>query len=496
MVKNLDGIKKLNPDDIKKYRKIVLSYIGEKDLAEVNEQKKFSQGASSLRKIDGISLNKINRFTAKGKTDLKKFSARGGFPPASLASPELQRGRPERELVSPSLGGEGEKEELPQQFAARAREAERLKEAIKRQEEERKRIKEEERQYQMKKEQAEKDQREQAESQRQEKIRMDKERVRQEEVKQKERKLAEEQAKWEEKIRLEELEKEEIRKVKENIRLEKMKRQEEIRRIKQEMKIKKQAAREKKKIKRRKVLRKIKKDFNFKLNNFFSEIKQNIIYIISFLTLFLAIAYIVFCLAALRFKPNNLIGWAANYLPVPVVITGRGVISYSDFRKIEDKNYLSLSLAEKKNYLVKWLVLRDLKEKYGLPAKLADDDLAIKYVLDKDFNQIGLFRINKINELLKSQSEIELLGKYADEYNDGVYYDGKSAVEKFGLAVLELAIGQTSKIMPRANGYYIIERIDDKNGQLGLKYLFIKARTLEQYVTEKSAGIKVFILAN
>ena len=198
----------------------------------------------------------------------------------------------------------------------------------------------------------------------------------------------------------------------------------------------------------------------------------------------------------LRFKINNVTGWAANYLPVPAIITSQGIISYNDFRKIEDKNYLSLTLAGKKAYLAQWIVRRDLREKYKFFAELAGGDLAIIYILDKDFNQVGLSRINKISESLKSPGGIEPFAKYADEYNDGVYYDSKSATEKFGLTVLKLAIGETSGIIAQADGYYILERLDDRNGELGLKYLFIKAQTLEQYVSKKSGRTKVFILTN
>lgn len=438
MTKSLDGIRKLNPADIKKYRKIVLNYIGEKDSAEVDEQKNSSQAVPSLRRVDGVNLSKINRFEAKRGLNFKKSSAEGSLPSIF----------PTRRPVEPT-GALSRTKDISEKL--REREAERLKEAIKRQEEERKRIKEEEREYRMKKEQLEKDRREQREKLEWEKIRLDGERVRREEIKLKEKEEAA-----------------------------------------------KQVAREKKKIKRQKAWRKVKRNLNFKLNDFFSEIKQNIIYLILLLMLFLVIAYMVFCLAVLRFKiDDNIIGQAANYLPVPAVITSQGVVSYNEFKKIEKKNYLNLSLAEKKNYLAKWVVLRDLKEKYGLPVQAADDDLAIKYVLSEDFNQVGLSRINKINKLLKGQSQIEPFGKYADEYNDGVFYSRLSATEKFGPTVLKLAVGQISNIISRPDGYYIIERIDDETGgQLGFKYIFIRAQTLDQYVYKSLERIRVFILAN
>jgi len=155
-----------------------------------------------------------------------------------------------------------------------------------------------------------------------------------------------------------------------------------------------------------------------------------------------------------------------------------------------------LNLAEKKSYLARWAITRALKEKYGLRFDTAEENLAVKFVIDKDFNKIGLSRINKINELLKGGSGIEPFGKYADEYNDGAYYSRSSALEKFGSAALELSAGRISEIIPRIDGYYILERIGGGNGQIGLKYLFINAQKLDQYIAEAIGKTKVFILAD
>ena len=73
MAKSLDGIKKLNPDEIKKYRKIVLNYIGEKDSAVVLEQKNSSQKAPASRKVDGVNVNKTAYSAAKEKSAPKKM---------------------------------------------------------------------------------------------------------------------------------------------------------------------------------------------------------------------------------------------------------------------------------------------------------------------------------------------------------------------------------------------------------------------------------------
>jgi hypothetical protein len=550
MAKNLDGIKKLDPADIKKYRKIVLNYIGENDPAEEAGQPRNSNKIGAVsRKVDSINLNNLSRIGDKDKKTIKKSA---GKEKVSLAVSAGQ--------VSSSPAIKVGNEETDEEKEKK------LDEAVKRQEEERKKIKEEERQVRLKNEQAEQERQQRVEAARQEKINQEKarikqeknnqteaeklvreqaekerrekmeqarrERTKQEELKKQERDLAEKkrrekigairqaelkkkeinlQAKREaeikqqaeeagklaERIKLEEQEKAENMKIEEKSRLEKMQRQQERNRIKLEISLARQAAEEKKKIKRLKAWRRFKKNFKLKLREFSSAFKQNIIYIISFSVLCLATFYAVFCLAVLRFNAGNnvIIGQAIKYIPVPAVITSQGVISYNDYKKIERKNYLVLNLGERKNYLAKWDILHKLEQKYALVDSTVID-LATKFVLDKDSNSVGLSRIDKINEFLKGQDGIEQLGKYADDYNSGTYYSREDAAVKFGQAVLGLAIGQTSDILARADGYYIIQRIDDREGKIGVKYIFVAANTLEQYVSQKLATTKVFILVN
>jgi len=146
--------------------------------------------------------------------------------------------------------------------------------------------------------------------------------------------------------------------LKKKIRLEKIERQRERDRIKLEISLERQAAREKKKIKRLKAWRRFKKNFKLKSREFFSAFKRNIIYIISFSVLGLAIFYAAFCLAVLRFNAANnvIIGQAIKYIPVPAVITSQGIISYDDFQNIEKINYSNFNLNDKKNYFAGWLL--------------------------------------------------------------------------------------------------------------------------------------------
>ncbi len=396
MPKNLDGIKKLSFDEVKKYRKIVLNFIGGKEAAGGKITRNTNQTASASKKVDGIKISQAGTLKLDNQ---KKF--------------------------------DHNKSEKMQQ----TNESGRLREAVRRQAEERQRIKDEEKQYLLKKEQAEKE-RQEAE-----------ERLRQEELKKKE--------------------------------------------------IARQIAEEERKIKRQKALKKFKKELGLKINEIFLKIRRNLGYLVIYIITFLAIFYIVFCLIILRFNFNSdIIKAAVNYLPVPAVITNRGIIYYNDFSNIKDRKFTNLNYKGEKDNLIKWVVLRNLEKKFSLTQEATEAEIAVKFVMSEEFNQVGIFRIKKIKDLLIKGGELEYLSKYADDYNNGAYYTPDKLAEKFGSSAKNLAVGQISEVLPLADGYYIIQRISDKDGETGVKFIFIGARTLEQYLKDQLVGSKVFILAN
>lgn len=405
MTKSLDGIKKLSPEEAKKYRRIVLDYIGDKDPAGEEGRKKISQARQAGRPLDGIRLNN------------EKSAAR------SRRQAEKEKKEREQALRLEEL----KKKEIVLRTERRAEEKKRAA---------------------------------------QDKARREKTRLEQE---------AEEIA----------------RRAREARRLEEMKRREEIKGIKL-------AERRKRKERRRRALTGFRKKISLELSGAFSAVKRNYFQIIFVFLFSLFAFYAVFCVAVLRLRFDNIIiRQALDYLPVPAVITSRGIIGYTDFKNLENESYLSLDPDGRKYYLAEWVITRDLKRRYGFADGAAVDDLAARYALDSDFNLAGLSRINKIRQLLRDGEEIEKLAKYADEYNDAVYYDSDlEAAREFGPTVRDLGVGQTSGLILHSNGYYIIKRISAGANRFGLKYIFVKGQTLEQYIGRELARTNVFILAN
>ena len=458
MAKNLDGIKKLNSEEINKNRKIVLSYIGEKNLESTKEQKTPSRISYVFNKVDGIKISGVSNLKLKVKNILEKPV------PAKYEQTDRQEKNKREELIQKEIA---EKAKCEAEEQAKAEENSRRHEKLRLEESEREK-------------KARLEERQRLEKERAKQIKIEREEFIRKEIAEKAKREAEARAKikaeearrWQEKLKLEE-------KIKEEARLVRM-----------------EAAR-KRKIKCQKAIKLFKKNLSNKLVEIFSVIKKNFIYGIFYLFTFLIIGYIIFCLLILRFKiSDNVVGKIVRILPVPAAISSQGVINYYDFRGIRNNNYTNLSLAEKKDILAKWVILKNLSKKYNLPVNSSEETLTRVFVADEDFNQVGLSRIKKISQLLKNVDSIDPLGKYADEYSEVIYYNREDAAAKFGQTTFNLNSSQISDIIFSHNGYYIAQIVDEKNGQLGIKYLFIGANTLDQYVNEKLVKIKIFILAN
>jgi len=470
MAKNLDGIKKLGPEEIKKYREMVLNLIGEKSETDLGGQKKPNQENVAVKKIDGLKTNSLYR---NEKT-------------LNVAAEE--------------------------KLKKQAEEA-RLKEAIKRQAEARLKVKEEEDNYLAEKERAEKEIR----LKELEKIRQAEDKIKQEKIakainlKQHQEQLAAEEKKRKQALKQEELKKKLVKEQAERLEREKLQaeknrleqelkqklaiRREVAEHRRQELKMVKRLAKEKRKLKHHQARLKLRRNLKVIFDKFYLTIKKNFSYIVAFTVLFFVGAYLILCLAVLRFNiTNGSVIKLAESLRVPAVLTDYGIISYHDFLNL--KNNLPTGLNIKEKALARWLVVNNIKHNLNSPANATDAEVAIKFIQDKKNNQTALLRINKIDELLKSGASLENLSKYADEFHGGVNLNLVEAKAKFGQTALELKSGQVSEIIYGDDGYYLIEKIGESNGQIVLNYLFIKAKTLADYLSAVVPQTKVFILAN
>lgn len=441
MAKNLDSVKKLNPEEIKKNREIVLKYIGEKDSKRIESKKAVVRVSNVSKHIDGIRTRE-NKIAGLKEVKAGKIKESASFK-KKQAEDEDKKAKFEKKAAAEKMALEKS-----------------------------------------------------AEEERKKKVEIEREKA---ELAQKEKQKAEEARQWREKLQEEQKQKEEERAAKEKNRLEKAMLAEEAQRNKLEAKQAKIKDAQKKKARRRKAAALLAEKFKTGLSAFSKFFMRAAFWFALYLAAAAAVFYFAFCVIVLRTGiSGSVVMKIESVLPVPAAITNAGIISHNDFRGIKSgiAGYDLLSRAEKKNVLAKWIVLKKLSEKYGLDAGGQVEDLAKAFAFDQNFNQVGLSRIRKISEFLKNSGDMKQFGKYADEYGDTAYYSAEAAAEKFGHDAFNLKPGQISGIIGGGGGYYIAQLTDIKGEELGIKYLFVKAKTLSEHINAQAAKIKLFILAN
>ena len=117
MAKNLDGIKKLSPDEVEKYRKIVLNYIGEGEEASAKKPKSARGSAIFTKKVDGLNTKNLAGLAKEAAANPKKeFRAGSGEVAVKRIS---EKNEESKKAVEPAGWKEQEKKRLEE---AKARE--------------------------------------------------------------------------------------------------------------------------------------------------------------------------------------------------------------------------------------------------------------------------------------------------------------------------------------------------------------------------------------
>ncbi|MFH1773125.1 MAG: hypothetical protein ABH818_02085 [Patescibacteria group bacterium] len=123
-------------------------------------------------------------------------------------------------------------------------------------------------------------------------------------------------------------------------------------------------------------------------------------------------------------------------------------------------------------------------------------DLEKKVIADEEINQSGLARIRKIDNLLKQGKSFEEVKKYSDDFGSKLYIESDLAKEKFGKLINDLPFEQVSDILIIDSGYYIIKKYTQANGLIYIAYIFIKAKTLDDYINNQLNNLKFINLAD
>ena len=444
MSNNVDGIKKLNKDEVERSRKIVLDFIGEEDKRQ-KENSKLK--ATPLKKVFPSRMKNIDGLMPGKKAGVKPIKKK----PTKKKRGALELTEEEaRAVEAKSKGYQSKKtdvvgisDEEKNQFQG---------------------VKEESRAKVEKKEEPA--------------------------IPSKSEILA--SKKNDEKIK--------IKKAKKDLITKKVKAKKDAKNKKKQAYLK---AKENKKNKIKKARLKFKNDIIIFLKSIFNKkvfkylLKTFILGFLLFLVIYLAFAFLLLKINI----DNQTTRQISNYLPVPAVITKAGFISYYEYKdllkQIEKDNIVTRENQE--SFFAQYIFLKSLAQKYNI--NLFDKnisgfykEISYKFILDQDLNKIALSRINKIKDLIKEvglnkiDNNFSLIGeKYSDNY--GIVKEDMEDYLILKQSATSLEIGKSSNIITTSQGYYILEK-DDYN----LGYIFIKAMVLDKYFEKVIKDLKIVFL--
>ena len=112
-------------------------------------------------------------------------------------------------------------------------------------------------------------------------------------------------------------------------------------------------------------------------------------------------------------------------------------------------------------------------------------------------NYAVLAKASKVKQMMEAKANFYQIAKsQGDEFGVGKYYTYNEATVKFGQNIVNLEIGQISIIKHTDSGYYLVQCYGRKENLIGLKYIFIKSRSLDDYVSEMMSRLWIWSLAD
>ncbi|MFA6393706.1 MAG: hypothetical protein WCW25_02445 [Patescibacteria group bacterium] len=209
------------------------------------------------------------------------------------------------------------------------------------------------------------------------------------------------------------------------------------------------------------------------------------------------VSYLAFGAALLVFQIDNPnMRKAGKYFPpVPAIFTREWAVDYFFYADARKEN--KLAAEDMGGYFIKKSVLDELAYRHAYNSSAAEesnrDDFFSRAVIgDEEINKIPLARIRKISELAGENDFYAIGAKYADKSGAARLADLGLQYNGFG------EITRTREISPVVfgkDGYYILKfsGLDEKKA-VRVDYVFIKAKTLDEYLAEKKESLKVFKL--
>jgi hypothetical protein len=219
-------------------------------------------------------------------------------------------------------------------------------------------------------------------------------------------------------------------------------------------------------------------------------VRQALLFALVFF-IFLIITYAALIVVAIKGNLDNKpMRFVAHYIIIPALITKNGVVEYYDY--LDVKNRLTVSGDSAKTTVIKEIILNDLYRKLKISTGKSVDEVNRLVIADEDINQEALDRIRKINSMLKSGDDFISVGaKYGDELVGSVNLNSSNIAQySFSELPKDLQPGTLSEIINGTNGYFILKGVSTSTEALNVSSIFIKAKNLNDYLTEIAKNYK------
>jgi hypothetical protein len=214
--------------------------------------------------------------------------------------------------------------------------------------------------------------------------------------------------------------------------------------------------------------------------------------------------YSFWLVAALKFNLYTPVGGIiASYVPTPAIVTPDGIIDYNTYNAIKANISDNGSDASVKSAIARIIVIGNLAEKYNIPYDIAGsggiitdelrDELSQKIIYDVTINQVGINRIGKIKQLIDKNGDfVRTANTYGDDQGQIDISDDNRNSVGYASEIADLNTGEVSDVIFTPEGYYIFKCYEKTETDLALSYVFVKAKTLDQYINEAVLKLKMW----
>lgn len=260
---------------------------------------------------------------------------------------------------------------------------------------------------------------------------------------------------------------------------------------------------------RKKKLRDIRKNISSvcisSIKHFFKVFKEFVYIIFIVFNLFI-VGYFLFAIVVLKFDVDMpLFRDISQSVPIPAFVTKNGVVEYYRYYDLKQEikdSYSNLDVQEMEKIvkveLVKKIIFEDLAREYGLEGEdNLIEKMQKKIAFDEEINQVAFSRIQKIKFMFNSGHDfIKTAIKYGDQTGSVTVDNNGREFFSFGKDVINMQVGDISDVINTPEGYYIFRCVSRDSQEVNLNYVFMRSKTLDDYISEVAGNYKIWSLVD